>query len=152
MLPTTSSSSPSSLAQMGMGVPQNLWQCHHVRHGRQQAAGGAQVIASHSGHEATWELSSATQHHTRLLLHTQSPCTPSPHNSITPHSTPSPAHLLLDTAQSCAPSSQLWNLFSFTYEGTQYVWALLARSRSLMDSTRTNQLGTALGGRPGRMG
>ena len=57
-------------------------------------------------------------------------------------STTSSLHLLLLMAQSCAPSSQLWNLFSFTYEGTQYVWALLASRRSRIDSTCKAQADT----------
>ena len=49
-----------------------------------------------------------------------------------------------ETAQSRADSSQLWNRFSCTKEGTQYVFLLFARSFSLRLSTLMKVPGTAL--------
>ena len=55
-----------------------------------------------------------------------------------------PQYRLREMDQSCAPSSQLWNRFSCTYEGTHRVLALFARSFSLMLSTFTKNDPTAL--------
>eukprot|EP00966_Prymnesium_polylepis_P298863 6906075-Prymnesium_polylepis.1 len=54
-----------------------------------------------------------------------------------------PQKRLRETAQSRAFSSQLRKRFSLTKSGTQYVWSLLASSRSLSDSTLINVDGTA---------
>ena len=55
-----------------------------------------------------------------------------------------PQYLLREKHQSFASTSQLWNLFSYTKEGTQALVLLFSMSCSLISVTLMNQVSKAL--------
>lgn len=110
MDPTTTTSSKSSDTQMGMGVPQKREREMACGGGRREQ--GGQVEGGESRKQAVCR-------HAPVPARTGScPYLPGMHVQRAPK----------PLTQSRAFSSQLWNRFSLTYEGTQYVFSLLASS------------------------